>query len=43
MDTKSDEIVDIFSDGPGIETTQLRQVLSKIFPSMDPKWQEIKI
>lgn len=43
MDTKSDEIVDIFSDGPRIETTQLRQVLSKIFPSMDPKWQEIKI
>jgi len=43
MDTKSDEIVDIFSDGPRVETTELRQVLSKIFPSLDPKWREIKI
>ena len=43
MDTKSDEIVDIFSDGPRIETTELREVLSKIFPSFDPKWQQIKI
>ncbi len=43
MDTKGDEIVDIFSDGPRIETTQLRQVLTKIFPSFDPKWKEIKI
>ncbi len=43
MDTKSDEIVDIFSDGPRIETTQLREVLSKIFPSFDQKWKEIKI
>lgn len=43
MDTKGEEIVDIFSDGPRIETTQLREVLSKIFPSYDPKWQEIKI
>ena len=43
MDTKSDEIVDIFSDGPRIETTQLREVLSKIFPSFDPKWKQIKI
>ena len=43
MDTKGDEIVDIFSDGPRIETTELREVLSKIFPSFDPKWKEIKI
>lgn len=43
MDTKSDEIVDIFSDGPRIDTSQLREVLSKIFPSFDPKWKEIKI
>jgi hypothetical protein len=43
MDTKSDEIVDIFSDGPRIETTELREVLSKIFPSFDPKWKQIKI
>lgn len=43
MDTKGDEIVDIFSDGPRIETTELREVLSKIFPSFDPKWKQIKI
>jgi hypothetical protein len=43
MDTKSDEIVDIFSDGPRIDTFKLREVLSKIFPSFDPKWKEIKI
>lgn len=43
MDTKGDEIVDIFSDGPRIDTSKLRQVLSKIFPSFDPKWKEIKI
>jgi len=43
MDTKSDEIVDIFSDGPKMNTFKLREVLSKIFPSLDPKWKEIKI
>jgi len=43
MDTKSDEIVDVFSDGPRIETAKLREVLSRIFPSLDPKWKEIKI
>lgn len=43
MDTKSDEIVDIFSDGPRTETTKLREVLSKIFPSFEPKWKGIKI
>ncbi len=43
MDTKSDEIVDIFSDGPKMDTFKLREVLSKIFPSLDPKWKEIKI
>ena len=43
MDTKSDEIVDIFSDGPKINITELREVLSKIFPSFDAKWSEIKI
>ena len=43
MDTKSDEIVDIFSDGPRIDTSKLRDVLSRIFPSFDPKWSEIKI
>ncbi len=43
MDTKSDEIVDIFSDGPKISITELREVLSRIFPSFDVKWSDIKI
>lgn len=43
MDTKSDEIVDLFSDGPKINITELREVLSRIFPSFDSKWSDIKI
>jgi len=43
MDTKSDEIVDVFSDGPRIDTSKLREVLSKISPLFDPKWEKIKI
>lgn len=43
MDTKSDEIVDVFSDGPRIDTSQLREVLSKVSPLFDPKWEKIKI
>lgn len=43
MDTKSDEIVDIFSDGPRIDTSRLKEVLSNIYPSFDEKWKEIKI
>lgn len=43
MDTKSDEIVEIFSDGPKIDITKLREVLTRIFPSFDEKWSGIKI
>ena len=43
FDTKSDEIVDVFSDGPRIDTSRLREVLSTIYPSFDEKWKEIKI
>ena len=43
MDTKSDEIVDVFSDGPRTDNSELREVLIKIFPALDPKWQQIKI
>ena len=43
MDTKSDEIVDLFSDGPKIDTSKLKEVLSKIYPSYDEKWSKIKI
>ena len=43
FDTKGDEIVDIFSDGPRIDTSQLREVLSRIYSSYEEKWKEIKI
>jgi len=43
FDTKSDEIVDVFADGPRIDTSRLREVLSTIYPSFDEKWKEIKI
>ncbi len=43
MDTKSDEIVDVFSDGPRTDNSELREVLIRIFPALDPKWQQIKI
>ncbi len=43
FDTKSNEIVDVFADGPRIDTSRLRDVLSRIYPSFDEKWKEIKI
>jgi hypothetical protein len=43
FDTKGDEIVDVFSDGPRIDTSQLREVLSRIYSSYEEKWKEIKI
>ena len=42
LDAKSDEIVDIFSDGPKSNTTQLREMLLKIAPAFSDKWQKIK-
>lgn len=43
FDTKSDEIVDVFADGPRIDTSRLREVLGRISPVFDEKWKEIKI
>lgn len=43
FDTKGDEIVDIFSDGPRIDISGLREVLSRIYPAFDEKWKNIKI
>ncbi len=43
MDTKSDEIVDIFSDGPRIDSKELKETLSRMYPVFDQKWQKIKI
>ena len=43
MDTKSDEIVDIFADGPRISTTNLKEILLRIYPTFNEKWEKIKI
>ena len=42
MDTKSDEIVDIFSDGPTTNNSALKTVLLRIYPSFNSKWEQIK-
>jgi len=43
MDTKSDEIVDVFSDGPSTNSTNLKGILLKIYPSFNAKWEKIKV
>ncbi len=43
MDTKSDEIVDIFSDGPRVNNSKLKETLLQIYPSFNTKWEKIKI
>jgi len=43
MDTKSDEIVDIFSGGPRTNNASLKETLLKIYPSYTTKWEKIKI
>lgn len=42
MDAKSDEIVQIFSDGPQTDTRGLVEILNKISPTNAGKWAKIK-
>lgn len=42
MDSKSDEIVDIYSDGPNYDTFKLKEDLMKISPLNGEKWNLIK-
>ncbi len=42
MDAKADEIVQIFSDGPAIDTRELVSTLNKISATNAHKWAEIK-
>jgi len=42
MDSKADEIVDIFSDGPRFDTTKLKDDLLRISPLNASKWEAIK-
>ncbi len=44
MDTKSDEISDMFSDGPRInDAVTVKEMLLKIYPTFNEKWEKIKI
>jgi len=42
MDSKADEIVNIFSDGPKFDTSKLKEDLIRISPINASKWNEIK-
>ena len=42
FDAKSDEIIDIFSQGPDIEIKQTLKTLNKIAPYFGPKWKKIR-
>jgi hypothetical protein len=42
FDTKSDEVVQIFSGGPSFDTSQLREDLNRVAPFFSAKWVEIR-
>ena len=42
FDAKSDEIQNIFSDGPKMDVVQLKETLNRIAPLYSGTWNEIK-
>lgn len=42
FDAKSDEIEQIFSDGPSINITSVKETLEKVAPTYSSKWRNIK-
>jgi hypothetical protein len=42
FDSKSDEVVQIFSGGPSFDTSQLREDLNRVAPFFSAKWAEIR-
>ncbi|MCK0125545.1 DUF4835 family protein [Gelidibacter sp. F2691] len=42
FDAKANEIMDIFSDGPKVNVTDIKDILNKIAPTHAAKWREIK-
>jgi hypothetical protein len=42
FDAKSDEIQDIFSDGPSVDIASLKETLQKVAPTYSSKWRNIK-
>ena len=43
FDAKSEEIQQIFSDGPSVDITDLIDTLNKVAPMHSSKWRNIKI
>ncbi len=41
MDTKSDEIVNVFKDGPKMDTRNLKEMLMRVFPAKSTDWKHI--
>ncbi|WP_034040269.1 DUF4835 family protein [Wocania ichthyoenteri] len=42
FDAKADEIAQIFSDGPNVDISNLKETLQKIAPTQSSKWRNIK-
>lgn len=42
FDAKANEILDIFSDGPKVNITDVKDILNKVAPMHAAKWREIK-
>ena len=42
FDAKSDEIEQIFSEGPSVEISKLMGILQKVAPMQASKWRNIK-
>ncbi|MCF6349993.1 MAG: DUF4835 family protein [Flavobacteriaceae bacterium] len=42
LDTKEDEIVSIFKEGPQIDTRGLQEMLLRVYPARNDSWKEIK-
>ena len=43
IDAKSEEIADVFSEGPRVNTAKLKEMLLKIYPTFNNEWEKIKI
>lgn len=41
FDAKANEILDIFSDGPKVNVTQIKDILNRIAPTHAAKWRDI--
>jgi len=43
FDAKSDEITDIYTDGPAVNIGNLKETLQKLAPNQNVKWRRIKV